>query len=237
MTKKRKKRARLKTGKRGARLQDSLISPSGAGSKADRGRGYEPVGKRYGSETRDGRGRRYGDQAQYSFYFRLWRDYWEAQKIVDIPPYDMTREGWEYVNTVVKSELIKKIEQEAVRVKLLKTIRRALHFERLYGGAAVILGTKGLEDEKADEPLTVAGLGSGDLVFLRAMPRWEITPTDYEQNPLSENYQNPECYTIRSKKIHRSRLLIFDGGGDPGEGLMLGRDSVQMRMDGFGYSV
>lgn len=238
---KNKKRNRQETRKKTVRVQDSFSSPSGAGSRADRGRGYEPMGMRAGSEHV--RGSYYYGLNNDGFFYRLWRDYWEAAKIVDIPPYDMTREGWSYEGQDVSPDDIKKIEEEANRIKLLPTVRKALHYERLYGGSVILLGTKEarVEDKRnaASKPLLLQGLETGDLAFIRALPRYLVTPTSIETDPLSERFQMPKRYMIFSHEVHRSRLLVFDGGGDPGEYLQMGHGGYSYlgRRDGFGFSV
>lgn len=190
--------------KRPARSQDSFISPSGAGSDLDRGRGYEPSGSLLKNWCHQ-----YGAN-KFAFFYKLYRENWEAKKIVNIPAQDMTREGWRYESTKVSPEDLALLNTYETKLNIERVIFDALLFERLYGGAVVLIITQELSADPA-EPLNVENISSGALLGLKAVPRPLVFP---EFTNIYNIYQEEiEYYTIIDTRIHQSRLLIFDGGG------------------------
>lgn len=214
------------------KMQDSVTSrTSGAGGTGDRTLDYTVA-----PGLLDSKGIHWRNSDDY--FYTMWRRYWEARKIVNIPAYDMTKEGWVYSNLDVEPEITEAIEKEAERLKVRKVIYKALEYERKYGGSIVILGTAELrEDENASEPLSPDKIGKKGLVFLRAIPRHSIAVLDYEQDPFSVDYAMPVRFTINDREIHKSRMLIFDGGGEDDARSAGYSSDFRNRNDGFGYSV
>lgn len=188
---------------------DGMRNSFGAGSETDRGAGYIPSIP-FKAPMMWGEG-------IFFAYYTLFRFFWEARKLVTIPPSDMTREGWNYVGQEVKPELLKQIKQEETRLSLITTVNEALEYERLYGAGVILIGTAEQESQRtAEQPLNVKALGQGDLTFVRAFPRPLVVPFQTNINPLSVNYRKAEIYHLSGVPVHVSRLLIFDGGGHRG---------------------
>lgn len=206
-----------------------MCSTSGAGGSGDRGRGYLPK-----SATQNLKNTPWGLYPD-DFFYSMYRQYWEARKIVDIPPQDMTREGWSWDGVDVDPDDIEKIEQEESRLRLVPAIFKALRYERMVGAGAVLIGTREL-DTKPEDPINISQISEGDLTFFRALPRRLLTPADIDNNPLSPKYLTPETYMIQGVEVHRSRLLIFDAGGEDDVGIR-SRSLNGARFDGFGNSV
>lgn len=186
------------------RSQDSFISPSGAGSDLDRGVGYQPGGSLLQNWCQQ-----YGAN-KFAFFYKLYRENWEAKKIVNIPAQDMTREGWRYESPEVSPENLALINAYETKLNIERVIFDALLFERLYGGAVVLIITQELSDDPS-EPLNVENISRGALLGLKAVPRPLVFP---EFTDIYNLYQEEiEFYTIINTRIHQSRLLIFDGGG------------------------
>lgn len=204
-----------------------MLSPSGAGSDLDRGRGYIPSGSYL-----QGWCQQYGSN-KFSFFYKLYRENWEAQKIVNIPPADMTREGWGYESTSVSPEALKLINAYENKINANRVINDALVFERLFGGSAVLIITQETESDPS-VPLNVNNIGRNDLLGLKAIPRHLVIPEQIDPYNLSQ--EEAEYYIIIGTRVHSSRLLIFDGGGYKGFGLDQ-YDSEDRNIDNFGDSI
>lgn len=130
-------------------------------------------------------------------------------KIVDIPADDSTREWrtWQ-----LEKDQIGKVEAEERRLGVKDKVRQAQIWQRLYGGAAIIVG--GLPGAN-DAPVSLEGIRAGAIKFLTVVPRDEITPGPLRRNPLDEFYGHPEKYTVRGESgnvdLHPSRVIPFRG--------------------------
>ena len=130
-------------------------------------------------------------------------------KIVDIPADDSTREWrtWQ-----LEKDQITKVEAEERRLGVKDKVRQAQIWQRLYGGAAIIVG--GLPGSN-EAPVNLEGIRTGAIKFLTVVPRDEITPGPIRRNPLDEFYGHPEKYTVRGESgnvdLHPSRVIPFRG--------------------------
>lgn len=143
-----------------------------------------------------------------------YRVSWLARKIVDIPPYDMTREWrlWQ-----AKDDQIELIENEEKRLKYRMHLRRAMTWGRLYGGGAIILGA---DQGRSDQPLEVDKVKKGGLPFIHSVTRWQLPGRDIDTDPMSEGFGKPKMYHLAagtgvSIEIHPSRVITFIGNEIP----------------------
>lgn len=171
---------------------------------------------------------------QDQFCVRLYHTDWAAKKIVSIPVDDMLRDAWSI--TGIPDDVAARLMDATQRFNVLNVVRQALRLERLVGGAAIYLG---VSDGQSDPsiPLNDDSIQRGGLKFLNCIPRSRVTQIDWNQDPLSPLYGRPEHYYINGQRVHRSRLVIFDG--DP---LLPVPDNniapiEWIRRDGFGQSV
>lgn len=130
-------------------------------------------------------------------------------KIVDIPAEDATREWrtWQ-----LKANEVTKVEAEERRLGVKSKVRQALIWQRLYGGAGLILGVPG--DPSLE--ITPSRLPSGSLKFLTVVTKDELVPGPVRRNPLDSFYGLPEYFEIQSEtqgqiRIHPSRVVPFRG--------------------------
>ena len=67
-----------------------------------------------------------------------YRGAWLPRKIIDIPPLDATRRwrGWQ-----ASKEQIEKLEAEEKRLDVRRKVKQAMTRARLFGGAAIYIGT------------------------------------------------------------------------------------------------
>lgn len=155
---------------------------------------------------------------------------WLPRKIVDIPALDACRKWRDWQ---AKKPHIEAIEDEEKRLNVKGKILEASKKGRLFGGAAVYIGTG---DENTSEPLDVERVKKGGVRYLNVMTRRQLAAGDIERDPESEWYGKPKAYTLSGANgqqvtIHPSRLVIFNGA-------MPADDEVNMNgYQGWGDSI
>lgn len=124
------------------------------------------------------------DDAQLMAAFEI---NWIARKIVVIPLQDGVRKwrAW-------GGEKADAISSKEKRLKVKAKIFEAAWKGRLFGGAAIYIGT----DQESSEPLNVDTIRKGGIKYLSVMTRRELTAGGLMQDPFSEYYGRPEEYTI-----------------------------------------
>ncbi len=143
-----------------------------------------------------------------------YRTSWLIRKIVDVPAKDMTR-AWR--NWQASKEQISAIEKEEKRLQLRDKVKRALILSRLFGGGALILGTK---DSNPSLPLDVEQIGKDGLTYVHAMGPKQLSLGPNIEDLKSEWYGKPSYFEIHSKtgssvKLHPSRVVAFVGQRAP----------------------
>lgn len=134
------------------------------------------------------------------------------RKIVDIPPFDMTREwrAWQADDADIEA-----IEAEENRLQLPVKIMEAMSLGRLWGGAGLFLGVDG---DPASE-LLPDSIGKGGLQFIHVFPRQALRIERLILDPRSPYYGEPESYQMQSDgadiAIHPSRVIRFFGNKVP----------------------
>lgn len=223
--------------KKKTKVQDGIsVNSSGMGSSCDNTTSMRPGSIFPISYGGDSPFTLIGPQRD-QYWSNMYRTYWEAKKIVDIPAGDMTREGWEYTAEKEDPDKLKELKLAEEAMGLPKEVLKALKYRRLYGGGLVFLGLKGDSRETTRDPVEIDKIQQGDLTFVRALPSFRVSATNIDPDPLSPYYQRPEIYTINGQEVHRTRFLVFDG--DPidepfwGQGSMYS-DNAKL---GFGESV
>lgn len=173
------------------------------------------------------------DKASHSHYtvpemddqqlLNAFRGSWTAQKGVSIPAVDACR-NWRYWQA--KKEQIELIEAEEERLNVKGKILEAMLKGRLFGGAAVFIGTG---DQNTASELKPDGVRKGGIKYLAVMTRRQLTATEIEQDPQSPRYGRPKAYRLPGStiEIHPSRLVIFIGMPHPDPELAIG--------NGFGW--
>jgi len=135
---------------------------------------------------------------------------WLPRKIVDIPALDACRKWRDWQ---AKKPQIEAIEEEEKRLNVKGKILEAAKKGRLFGGAAVYIGTG---DANPAEPLQVDRIAKGGLKYLNVMTRRQLSGGELERNPESDWYGKPKLYTLtgangQQVSIHPSRLVLFTG--------------------------
>lgn len=152
-----------------------------------------------------------------------YRTSWLVRKIVDVPPFDMTRE-WRDWQT--DGSNIEKLEAEEKRLKLKAKAQRGLVLARLFGGAGLILGT---DDVQTEQPLRPDSVRKDGLRYVHVLSRNQLNEGQQRLDPADPWFGQPDFYTITTSagqqlKLHPSRVVPFIGQKTP-EGGVLGTAS------------
>jgi len=141
----------------------------------------------------------------------IFRSSWLARKIVTIPALDATRK-WR--NWQAEYDVIELIEAEERRLDVQRKILQAKTKARLFGGAAIYIGTG---DPDPLQPLEPERISKEGILFLHVMERKDLSAGDIDRDPESAYYGEPAWYNLKQNdavqeiKIHPSRLVRFVG--------------------------
>lgn len=124
-----------------------------------------------------------------------FRSNWLCRKVIEAPIGDMLRKGWTWEGD---PELIKKVQAEEKRLQLKTKLGKALVRSRLYGGAAILLGTN---DAEQREPMDVSRIGLGGLRHINFFGRHEITSGTMNHDMTSPGYNLPTYYTLSGANV------------------------------------
>lgn len=145
-----------------------------------------------------------------------YRSNWMCRKAVDIPAFDMLREGWAWQ---AEDDQIEAIEKEEKRLGIVSKIHEAMTLSRLFGGAALIV-SDGAQDAAA--PLNPKTIRQGGLSFVSVVDRFALASGPVEFDPASPFYLEPKYYSILTLGdqaslpfIHPSRVIRFIGARIP----------------------
>lgn len=143
-----------------------------------------------------------------------YRGSWLPRKIIDIPALDSCRK-WR--NWQAEDDQIEAIEAEEKRLNVKGKVLEAYKKARLFGGAALFIGTG---DADPSQPLQPERVGKAGLRYLTVMTRRQISAGEIERDPSSEWYGKPKLYTVTGGNgtqinVHPSRLVVLNGAMAP----------------------
>ena len=157
------------------------------------------------------------DLMNYDALALLYRTQAMAARVVNLPPDNMFREGFEPTvkdDEEAEEELSERCEELCVEEKIVT----ALKWKRAYGGAVILIGAN---DGKADlsQPLNEENIKSVD--FLTVFDAKEAMPIEWEINPLKKGFAEPTMFELNPhilgngisplQRVHASRFLVFQG--------------------------
>ncbi len=149
------------------------------------------------------------------------------QAICDIPVDDGLRGGVELKSQQLDEEQIAELTLSLDRDDDLTTVGQAAKWNRLFGGAGIII----LTDQDPEEPFEIESVGPDDQLEFRAVDMWELfwdkqNTEGYDPTIQSENFSH---YSYYGEKIHKSRVMRLKGITAP--------SFVRPRLRGWGFSV
>lgn len=160
----------------------------------------------------------------------MHRTDWIARKVVDIIPNDMTREWRDWQSDGDEIEDIENYEKRPLINTQLK-VNEAMQKARLFGGAAIFIGTG--ETDLTSE-LKPERVGKDGLKYLHVLSRYDLTCGPLVRDVTSEFFGEPEYYDLVGKdnasvRVDRSRIVRFVGAKV--------LDNRMVDMEGWGDSI
>ena len=140
---------------------------------------------------------------------QAYRGNWLLRKIVNLPPWDMTRNWREWQ---AENAQIEELEEQEMILGVQEKVRRGLVLGRLGGGAILM----GIEQTTAETPLDVERVTQGQLKYLYVLSRWQMKLENIQTDPNKPDFGEPEFFVLRNKaqqevRVHRSRFIVFKG--------------------------
>ncbi len=131
-----------------------------------------------------------------------------ASSVVDIPVDDAISK-WRRL-LIDDAEERKDVEERMKKFGVQDKLSLAMKWARVFGGAGIIII---LKTQDLEEPLDLERISPGSLSNLIVLDRYNLNNESPNRNVLSENFGEPEYYTVvrGGQKIHRSRVIRFDG--------------------------
>lgn len=146
----------------------------------------------------------------------MYRSSWLSKRIVNVVADDMTREWRQHVFDSEKASEQLAVENTEKRLQVKAKINEAIRWARLYGGAGVIIGVKGVTMEQMEQPLDINTVKKDSLAWLHVADRHRLTGTGRLVEDLaSPAFGTPEMYQLanvtKNVRIHHTRVVRFDG--------------------------
>lgn len=150
-----------------------------------------------------------------------------VKTIVDVPVDDAMRGGIEVKSKELSPEEIEELQFTIEQEDDTGIMGEALKWNRLFGGAGVLIIT----DQPPEEPLDITKLGKGGRLRFKAADMWELFWDKQNIDGDGEPLDSPQAdfYRYYGKKIHKSRVLLLKGMRAP--------SFVRPRLRGWGLSV
>lgn len=142
--------------------------------------------------------------------YAAYRSSWIAKKAIDIPVFDALRKGRDWQ---ADPDQITAIEAEENRLNYWPKIVDAMIRGRLFGGAALLIGTG---DSNLELPIEPERIGKEGIKYLSILTKSQLSAGDNDDVLSSPTYGQPLFYNLTSAqgqmvKIHPSRLVRFMG--------------------------
>lgn len=150
-----------------------------------------------------------------------------VQTIVDVPVDDALRYGIEIKSKQLDEEQINELQISLDRDDDINTVGQAAKWNRLYGGAGLLI----LTDQDPEEPLEIEAIGFDTPLEFRAVDMWEL----FWDKQNTEGYdpaiqsQDFEFYNYYAEQVHKSRVMRMKG--------LVAPSFIRPRLRGWGFSV
>lgn len=150
-----------------------------------------------------------------------------VQVIVDLPVDDALRGGVEIHSKQLDEDQIKELQVSMDRDDDLTKVGQAAKWNRLFGGAGVIV----LTDQDPTEPLSVEQLDRNESLEFRPVDMWELfwDAQNTEGYDPSTQQNDFEFYDYYGEDLHPSRVMRMKGLEAP--------SFIRPRLRGWGFSV
>jgi phage-related protein (TIGR01555 family) len=148
-----------------------------------------------------------------------------VQTLCDQPVDDAFRAGFEIKSSQLDGNDIELIHRYFQKNHVIKSLKQALKWARLYGGGGVLLITP----QDPEKPFTLESLRDQTPIIFQPVDMWELYQDKINiQGDLHPSQNNDEFYHYYGKRVHKSRLMRFNGKEPP--------SFVRPRLRGWGMS-
>ena len=143
----------------------------------------------------------------------LYRHYWLARKVIDIPVADMMKNGRRFHNMTPADE--KRYRERWTELHADMRMSTALKWGRLVGGGVIIAVNENMD---MAEPLNIADIANGKLERLlvfdaKAFPSTQ--GTKLESNLAKRNYGMPTKFQHKGLPLDPSHMIVAHGMEQP----------------------
>lgn len=150
-----------------------------------------------------------------------------VQTICDLPVDDALRGGITISSKQLDEDQIKQLQVSMDRDNDINNVGQAAKWNRLFGGAGVII----LTDQDPAEPLSVQEITANEELTFRPVDMWELfwslqNTEGYDPSIQEDNF---EYYDYYGEKLHKSRVMRMKGLEAP--------SFIRPRLRGWGFSV
>lgn len=149
------------------------------------------------------------------------------QTVVDVPVDDGLRGGVEIRSKQLSPEQLDELQDTVEREDDIAQVAQALKWNRLFGGAAVIVFT----DQDPAKPFDLSAIGANTPLEFRPVDMWELYFDIQNADGNSDYIQDEkfEWYNYYGVKLHKSRVMKMKGLAAP--------SFLRPRLRGWGFSV
>lgn len=149
------------------------------------------------------------------------------QTICDVPVDDGLRGGIEIKSKQLDEDQIEELQFRLDRKNDLVTAGQGVKWNRLYGGAGLLI----LTDQDPEEPLKIETINDKSKLDFRAVDMWELFWDKQETEGYDPAIQqgNFEYYNYYGEQVHKSRVMRLTGLTAP--------SFIRPRLRGWGFSV
>lgn len=151
-----------------------------------------------------------------------------VQTLVDLPVEDALRGGIEIKSKQLDEDQIQELKLRMDRDGDLRVLAQAAKWNRLFGGAGVVIMT----DQDPESPLDIDAIGPDTPFELRAVDMWELywdKQNTEDTSPIASVDSDFDTYNYYKEKLHKSRVLTMKGIEAP--------SFIRPRLRGWGVSV
>lgn len=150
-----------------------------------------------------------------------------VKTIVDVPVEDGMRGGVNFKSKQLSPEELEQLHYTIEQEHDVGIMAEALKWDRLFGGAGVII----LTDQDPETPLDITSIKDGDPLEFKAVDMWELFWDKQNIEGDGEPVDNPafDYYRYYGKNLHKSRVMILKGIKAP--------SFIRPRLRGWGLSV
>lgn len=163
----------------------------------------------------------------YQFLCELYAEIGLVQTICNVPVDDALRGGVEITSKELDEDQISELQGVIEDEEDLLVLGRAAGWNRLFGGAGVLIITSA----DPSTPFNIKEVANGGLLAFKSVDMWELffTQQNMQGYTPESNFDDTVLFNYYGVRIHRSRVLLMRGIEPP--------SFLRPRLRGWGLSV